>query len=373
MGAEPERDVVVRVAGHVVALGVGEVLGIAVGRRVHEDDLLALLDRLAADLVVARRHPTHVEHRRDPADELLGGDGHVGAVAQQLVLVGTRRQLEDRARDHRACRLGATVEEEQAVADHRVEPDRLTVDLGRGPDRHDVVGRAALLLLVELRTCTRELERGHDHVVGRVTRTAAAHDRAGRPLHELRPHLVRIAQEQPDHLRGQRTGQIFDELDAVLGGGGIEQPGDRRLDVVLPRQHGAGREATVHQLAALRVQRIVETDDRRVRRQVGAVAALLAVGADEDVLRLLDLDDVVVAGDPPQLVLGVPVDGCVVTHPCVRGVRIAGVELAVEEVDHPIAGRGHVRERYPVVQGPTPSSVITVTPRSAIRSRLTNT
>ena len=122
--------------------------------------------------------------------------------------------------------------------------------------------------------------------------------------------------------------------------GGVEESGHGALDVVLPREHGARRETPVHELAALRVHRVVEADDRRVGRQVGSVAALDAIGVDEDVLRLLDLDDVVVAGDAPELVLGVPVDRRVVAHPRVGGVRIAGVEVAVEEVDHPVDGVG---------------------------------
>ena len=47
-----------------------------------------------------------------------------------------------------------------------------------GPDGHDVVGRAALLLLVELRARAGELDRGHDHVVVGVARTAATDDGA---------------------------------------------------------------------------------------------------------------------------------------------------------------------------------------------------
>ena len=143
--------------------------------------------------------------------------------------------------------------------------------------------------------------------------------------------------------------------------------------MVLPRLHRPLGEPAAHERAALGVEGVVEPDDRRVGGQVGAVAAFHRVGADEDVLRLLDLDDVVVARDPPELVLRVPVDGRVLAHPCVRRVRITGVEVAVEQVDHTVAGDGHVRERYPLVQGTVPSSVITVTPRSAMRSRLTNT
>src|SRR3954452_3060907 len=139
VGSEPEGDVVVRRAGDVVALGIVEVLRVAVRRRVHQDHLLALADRLATDLVVAVGHPAHVEHRCDPADELLDRHGHVGTVAEQLVLLGSRRELEDGAGDDRAGGLRAAVEQQQAVADDRIETDGLAVDRCRRPDRHDVV------------------------------------------------------------------------------------------------------------------------------------------------------------------------------------------------------------------------------------------
>ena len=70
------------------------------------------------------------------------------------------------------------VEQQQAVVDDPVEADRLAVDLGRGPDGHDVVGRAALLLLVELGARTGELHRRGHHVVVDVARTTAADDGA---------------------------------------------------------------------------------------------------------------------------------------------------------------------------------------------------
>ena len=61
VGAEPERDVLVGLAGHVEALGIVEVRRVAVGRRVHQHDLLTLADGRAAELVVAVGDAAHVE------------------------------------------------------------------------------------------------------------------------------------------------------------------------------------------------------------------------------------------------------------------------------------------------------------------------
>ena len=66
-------------AGDVEDLGVGEVGDVAVGRPVHEHDLLAGADGHAVQLDVARRRAAHVVDRRHVTDELLGGDGEVGA------------------------------------------------------------------------------------------------------------------------------------------------------------------------------------------------------------------------------------------------------------------------------------------------------
>ena len=51
--ARAERDVVVRLAGDVEAVGIVERALVAVGRRVHEHDPVAGRDRPARDLGVA--------------------------------------------------------------------------------------------------------------------------------------------------------------------------------------------------------------------------------------------------------------------------------------------------------------------------------
>src|SRR5690606_4985241 len=75
-------------------------------------------------------------------------------------------------------------------------------------------------------------------------------------------------------------------------------------------------------------------------RDVRPVAALLLVGVDEDVLALLDLDDVVVARDAPQLVGRVPVGRGVLAQPGVGPVGVVDVEGTVQDVEGARLGHG---------------------------------
>ena len=70
-----ERDVLVRCATDIEAVRVGELLFVAVRRRVPHGDLVALADRLARELGVGARGATEVDDRRDPAQHLLDRGG----------------------------------------------------------------------------------------------------------------------------------------------------------------------------------------------------------------------------------------------------------------------------------------------------------
>ena len=73
--AEAEREVRVRVAvARRSRSGSANTAGVAVGRRVHQDQLVALVQRLAVHLDVARDRARHVLDRRDPAQQLLDAD-----------------------------------------------------------------------------------------------------------------------------------------------------------------------------------------------------------------------------------------------------------------------------------------------------------
>ena len=111
MGTEAEGDVVVRVPGDVERLGVVEVGGVPIGRRVHENQLVAGANRVAVHLDVGGGYPTHVVDGSHPAYELLDGHGQVGAVSQQRPLVGSARQLNQRAGDDCSGGLRAPVQQ----------------------------------------------------------------------------------------------------------------------------------------------------------------------------------------------------------------------------------------------------------------------
>ena len=95
---------------------------------------------------------------------------------------------------------------------------------------------------------------------------------------------------------------------------------------------GARREAAGDEVAPRAVLGVVEADERGVGRDVGPVPALALVRVDEELGVLLDVLDVVVARDPPELVGRVPVHRLVLAQPRVGAVRVARVEGPVEEV-----------------------------------------
>src|SRR3954462_9055950 len=86
-----EADVVIGIARDVEAPRVLEGVGVAVARVVEEDDLLALADRLAVKLDVARGRAPEGQYRRGPADELL--DGGVDVLGHERALVAVQREL----------------------------------------------------------------------------------------------------------------------------------------------------------------------------------------------------------------------------------------------------------------------------------------
>ena len=144
--ARAER-LVLRVAAHVEVVRVLVAGLVAVGRDVPHDDLLALADRLPADLRVARRGAAEVGERGEHPQRLLdGARDQRRIVEQQLTLIGVLHQ-----REHPAAvrRLGAVVarRNQQEEAHHDLvllEP--LAVDLGVHEHAGEVVGRALAAL-----------------------------------------------------------------------------------------------------------------------------------------------------------------------------------------------------------------------------------
>ena len=140
-----------------------------------------------------------------------------------------------------------------------------------GPDRHDVVGRAARLLGVQVARRLGELH-GREHAVLVEVAGAAAHgDRALGPVLQLGPALLGEAEQPGDGHGRQGSGELVDDLGGAAAGlDRVDQAADRGADVVLAGAHRPRGEPAGHQVAALVVQRVVEADDRRVGGDVRA-------------------------------------------------------------------------------------------------------
>ena len=110
MGPEAEGDVVVGGPGDVELLGPVEHVRVAVGRSVHQHDLLAGGHRDAGHLRVGGGYAAHVVDGGDEADHLLDRHRDVGTGPQLLPLLGPGDQVEQSPGDHRAGRLRPAVE-----------------------------------------------------------------------------------------------------------------------------------------------------------------------------------------------------------------------------------------------------------------------
>ena len=112
MRTEAERQVRIRVAGHVERERIVEHLLVTVDRDVREQDLVARRDRDASNLGVLQQRAVHVHQRRDPTQALLHQSGEVvEPVTGERQLVGVRQQRVHPAGDHVAGRLVAADEQ----------------------------------------------------------------------------------------------------------------------------------------------------------------------------------------------------------------------------------------------------------------------
>ena len=323
VGAEAERDVMVRRAGEVEGLGVVEMGRIPIRGTVGQQHLLALADGAAVELDIFGGGTAEVVDRGDPADELFGGDLDVGPVLEELPLVGSVGEFEQGTRDDGAGGFGAAVEQQQeTVGDDLVESEWVTADLAAGfglgldPLRHHIVDWApgcnlVPLCLVELRARACELHGRDDASFLVIPGPTPECDRGLGPVLQFGPHGVGEAEQEADHLGGEGSGEFGHDLLLGPARARDREGVDGVADFVVPLAHGSRREPTRDEVSAGDVERIVGADDRTVGRDVGPVAALVLVGVDEDVLVLLDVDDVVVAGHHPEFVRLVPHDGLV--------------------------------------------------------------
>ena len=131
VGAEPERDVPIRVARDVEDVRVLEHGLVAVRRRERHQHRLALGNGHAAEDLIAGGGAHELLHRRHVPEHLLHRARHeVEVVHQESQLLGMREQRRESAADRGAGGVVAGGRDDHVVADRLQDTDRLTVDLG---------------------------------------------------------------------------------------------------------------------------------------------------------------------------------------------------------------------------------------------------
>ena len=110
---------------------------VTIPRGVQQQQLVTLADHLTVELVVCGRCATHVQHRRNPANELLdrGTGQQIRVLYQKLSLFGLKGQLPDHRTDDRAGCLRATIEDEDRLFEDVLVVPTLPVS----PQRDQVV------------------------------------------------------------------------------------------------------------------------------------------------------------------------------------------------------------------------------------------
>ena len=154
-----------------------------------------------------------------------------------------------------------------------------------------------------------------------------------------RQALVGEAEQPADHLRRERRAEVARRRrpgrpwPATPSSSSVTTARGRGPPTRLTARGVNRRETRLRRSVVLGV---VEADDRRVGRDVGSVAALVLVGAGEDVLALLRSRRRRRSARRPRARWWRPSRRRVLPHPRVGGVRVVDVEVPVEEVDLPV-------------------------------------
>ena len=229
---DPERQVRVGAAVDVEALGVVEDVLVAVGRRVVHRDLVAGLDLDASHFGVGGGGSPEVVQRVGPPQDLLDralDQGGVGSQLGQLV-----RVLEERQQPRRQHRLGGVEAGGDELDEERPEVDlahHLPTELGAEDQRREVfAGRLLAPSGGELDGVHRHLEDGVGRVGGVVAARVDVAVLAGGvrlgPVVDLRPILLRDADELADDLRREARRDVVDELHVAVADRVEDLPAD---------------------------------------------------------------------------------------------------------------------------------------------------
>ena len=241
--------------------------------------------------------------------------------------------------DRSARRLCAAADEQSDLVHDGVGGQRLAIDPSVDPLADQILPDGATGPLPgDPAESRRELDVGLDEVDERrpVTLAHVGAHQALAPRLDLRPHLLRVTEQLARQPRGELAGQRADDLHPARTAVerdtecGIDQLGGQRVDLRASSGDGRPGERGLHDHSLLTVTWIVAGDHVRLpRRPQGAIA----LPGHEDRAAPLDLLHVGMPGDAPEPVAVIAVHGLVGPHPRPHVVRVAAIQLRIEQVD----------------------------------------
>ena len=219
----------------------------------------------------ARRRAREPLHRRAPPQHLLDcARDECKVVEEERPLVGELREREHAVADEVRRRLGARHDEEEAEPEDLVVGELLAVDL-RGDERgHEVVGGCGPSGGDDLAEVPDDRAgRGAPRLHGLGTVDVLVHDRVG-PRAELLTVLWCYPDQVAHDRHRERAAERGHEIHRLTGRGSLDHRVDRLVGELahprLERGDGPRREAARHELAELRVARVVHHDQVGERR-----------------------------------------------------------------------------------------------------------
>jgi hypothetical protein len=214
----------------------------------------------AAELDVLERDAARRElHRRHVAQQLLHralDQRRIGL--QPGELLGMLEEHERADADHVGRRVVAGAQDHRADVRELVAAERAGNDVFRDHAAQHVVGGLALLGVDQRAAIGDEVARGARRLLGRLPQAVAAR----RAFHDVGMVLVGRAEELAHHQRGQRHGEVRDEVGGrALALHAVEEFGGDRLDARAQRHHPLVRELAREHAPEMLVARVVHADE----------------------------------------------------------------------------------------------------------------
>ena len=125
------------------------------------------------------------------------------------------------------------------------------------PETHHIIGRAALLLLVEIRAGLSKLEGCDDAGILKISRPSTKRDSSLRPLLKFPDHVIWKTNQLADHRCRKRSSHVANGIYGARSECAIKNLSNNLAYMLLKTSHRTRRKASCYQLATHLMLRVV--------------------------------------------------------------------------------------------------------------------